>query len=50
MDYNRLQFQFRDFADEKEHLRIQSDVVLNVIEQQFIELRKTQKLSYGKIA
>ena len=50
MDYNRLQFQFRDFADEREHLRLQSDGELDVLEQQIIELRNTQNLSYGKIA
>lgn len=50
MDYNRLQFQFRGFADEREHLRLQSDGELDALEQQIIELRNTQNLSYGKIA
>lgn len=50
MDYNRLQFQFRDFTDEREHLRIQSDSELDAMGQQIIELRNTRNLSYGKIA
>ncbi len=50
MDYNRLQFQFRDFAEEREHLRVQSDSELDILEQQIIELRNTENLSYGKIA
>ncbi len=50
MDYNRLQFIFRDFADEREHLRIQADGELDILEQQIIELRNAQNLSYGKIA
>jgi len=50
MDYNRLQFQFKGFADERELLRLQSDGELDVLEQQIIELRNTQNLSYGKIA
>ncbi len=50
MDYNRLTFQFRDFADEREHLRIHTDGEIDDLEQQIIEMKKSQGLSLGKIA
>ncbi len=50
MDYSLLLFQFRDFAEEREHLRLQSEGELDILEQQIIELRNTQNLSFGKIA
>jgi len=50
MDYNRLQFQFRAFADEREHIRMQSDKELSDLELQIVEMYQNQHLSYGKIA
>lgn len=50
MDYNQLIFQFRDFADEKEHLRIHSDGEMDELEQQILDMKKNQGLSLGKIA
>ncbi len=50
MDYNRLQFQFRAFADEREHLRMQTDKELSDLELQIVEMYQNENLSYGKIA
>jgi RecA-family ATPase len=50
MDYNRLIFQFREFTEERLHLRQKSEEEASELERQIIELRQSQNLSYGKIA
>jgi DNA-directed RNA polymerase specialized sigma subunit len=39
-----------EFSDERKHLRMETDGELDILEQQIIELRNAQNLSYGKIA
>lgn len=50
MDYNRLVFMFREFAEERHHLRQRTEEESDELERHIIELRQGQNLSYGRIA